>query len=213
MAAVMTYNSLVAEIQRYAERDDAAFVDDEIPQIVMKAENKIAIEARGLGYVNSITDDLVPGDQALSKPARWRETVSFQIGTGSGFNTRVFLLNRKFEFLRTYWPNSTLQSQPKYYADWTYQQWLIAPTPALAHPYEILYHERPEPLDAAHQTNWTTEYAPDLLLNCCLVIAQPFLKRDDRIESFQAAYDRALKGVEFEQKRRATDRTMTADNA
>jgi hypothetical protein len=209
----MTYDSLVQEMQNYSERTDATFVTTEIPQIILKAENQIASEARGLGFINSITADLVVGEQFLAKPARWRETVSFQIGTGSGFNTRVFLLNRTFEFIRSYWTNPSLNQQPKYYADWTYAQWLLGPTPDNTYPYEILYHERPQPLEAGNQSNWTTEYAPDLMLYAALWHTQLFLKRDDRVDRFDKAYTRALKAVEHEQKRRQTDKAMIPANA
>lgn len=212
MAAAMTYDSLLDDITNYAENTSSTFTD-QIPRFIMCAENRIASEARGLGFVNVITDDLIVSDPSLSKPARWRETVSFQIGTGSGFNTRKLLLNRPYEFLRAYWTNATATDEPKYYADWDYQHWLIAPTPDLTYPYEIIYHERPTPLDDANQTNWTTEYAPQLLLYATLLEAQPFLKRDDRMEIFSKEYDRALKQVEFEQKRRMMDRTMSVANA
>ena len=211
MAAVLTYASLVDDITLYAERSDADFTD-QIPRFIMNAENRIAAEARGLGFMRSITDDLITGQSYLTKPARWRETVSFNIGIGSGNNTRVFLLSRPYEYCRVHSPNPTVEAQPVYYGDWDYQNWILAPTPDADYPYEIIYHERPEPLDLTHQTSWNTEYAPQLLLYACLLEAQPFLKRDDRIKVFEAEYSRALKQVEYEQKRRMMDRSMSVSN-
>lgn len=213
MASVMTYNSLAEDIPVYAERtSDTAFIA-QVPRFIMLAENRIAAECRGLGFMRSVTGNLLASTSYLVKPARWRETYSLQIGTGAGNNVRVFLFLRSLEYCRTYWPNPTVTGTPKYYADWDYQNWLLVPTPVAASPYELIYHERPEPLDLTHQTNWTTEYAPQLLLYACLLEAQPFLKQDDRMKVFQGEYDRASKQVDFEQRRRMIDRTAAVTNA
>lgn len=211
MAASMTYSSLLEDLQRYAERSDSAFVD-QLPRIVMLAENRIAAEVRGLGLMRSVTGDLIGGQSYLDKPARWRETVSFQIGTGLGGNNRVILLERPVEYCRNYWPNATKTGVPRYYADWTYDQWLLVPTPSSSFPYEVIYHERPQPLDDTHQTNWTTVNAPQLLLYACLLELQSFLKNFGDIPAVQAQYDRALKQFEFEQKRRLMDRSHSVVN-
>ena len=201
MSGVMTYNSLVDDVKLHSERKDADFIN-EIPFIISRAENRIAGEARGLGLIRSITDDLRQSLSYVDKPERWRETVSFQIGAGNAFGTRVVLLQRSYEFLREYWPDAKATDQPKFYADWDYTHWLIAPTPKLAYPYEILYHERPVPLSQSVQTNWTTAHAPQLLLYACLIEAQLFLKRDDRLPTFSTEYARAKAQLEFEQQRR-----------
>lgn len=209
MAASMTYSSLLEDLQMYAERTDTDYVD-QCPRFVMQAENRIAAEARGLGFMRSITDDLTAGSPVLDKPDRWRETVSFQIGTGTLYNTRKFLLERTYEFCRTYAPDDTSTGEPSFYGDWDYHHWIIVKTPSLAYPYEIIYHERPQPLDSTNTTNWTTEYAPQLILYAALLEAQAFLKRDDRLKVFQDGYDRAIKQVEFEQQRRMMDRSARA---
>ena len=208
----MNYDSLIADVQSYAEKSDAEFVD-QIPRFVMLAETRIASEARGLGLMLPVTNTLSVGTSVLQKPAQWRETVSFCIGTSTGFNTRVYLRLRPYEYCRAYAPDPTQQSQPKYYADYDYEDWLIAPSPALAHPFEIIYHQRPTPLDDANQTNWTTKYAPQLILYAALLESQYWLKQDARVPVFQKEYDRALAQVAFEQKRRLEDRSMMVQSA
>jgi hypothetical protein len=79
--------------------------------------------------------------------------------------------------------------------------------------FELAYYERPEPLSDTNQTNWLTQYAPQLLLYGSLLEAQPFLKRPERVAEFQALYDRALQGVSQESSRRITaDRAGTSRN-
>lgn len=208
MAASLTYNSLVTDVQGYAERTDDAFVA-QIPRFIMLAENRVIAEARGLGLIKSVQDVMVTGvnGSALALPARWRETASISIGTGSGFNSRKALKLRSYEYCRAYWPNPTLTEEPEFYADWEWGWMLIAPSPALAHPYELIFFEKPVPLDSSNQTNWTAANAPQLILNATLLEASAWVKNKDLIATWQVAYDRALKQVDLDSKRRLFDRT------
>lgn len=57
------------------------------------------------------------------------------------------------------------------------------------------------------QTNFITEYAPDLLLYATLLESAPFLKNDERITTWQTMYDRAAKALDNEDVGRILDRT------
>ena len=209
-AEAMTYTSLLSDVELYAQRDDAVFIA-QIPRLVMLAESRIASEVRGLGFLRSVTDTFTINQAIFAKPARWRETYSFNYGTGSTNQTRNFLKLRSYEFCRTYWPDPTVYAAPKYYADYDYQHWLLVGTPDDDYPFELLYHERPLPLSTENQTNWTTEYAPQLILFATLLETMPFLKNDSRKAMWQAEYDRAVSQVSFEEKKRETDRQQVAD--
>ena len=194
MPESMTYDSLVQDVEDYAERHDSTFLN-QIPRFIMMAENRIASECRGLGFVKFATGNLTQGDPKLAKPARWRETASLTITVS---NQRVFLKERAYTYCRAYWPNEALTDVPVYYADYGYEHLLLAPTPNSAYALELSYHERPEPLSAANQVSWTTQYAPQLLLFGALLEAQPFLKRPERVAEFQTLFDRAKAAVEQE---------------
>lgn len=198
MAASMTYSSLVQDIKDYAERSDKPFVD-QIPRFIMMAENRIASEIRGLGYVRFVTGTFAPGDAVVAKPERWRETSSLSI-TPIGLPSK-FLKSRSYSFCKTYWPLQTVEGSPEYYADYGYEHLLIVPTPSADTVFELSYYERPVPLSSDNQTNWTTQYAPQLLLYATLLEAQPFLKLSERIGEFQALFDRAAAGVMNESSR------------
>lgn len=216
-AASMTYSSLTEDIITYSERSDDTFTA-QIPRFIMNAENRIATEARGLGFIQTVGGSLAagtPNGQVLQKPARWRQNISLTIGVGAEvapsvapYNRRVSLKLRPYEYCRSYWPDSTQTDQPVYYADWTWENVLIAPTPDAAYPFEWLYHERPQPLSTASQTNWTTQYAPQLILYACLLETAPWLKRTDQLQVFQAQYQEALKQVQYEAELQLMDRGM-----
>lgn len=205
-AAVMTYNSLVADIESYLERTDAATIN-KIPTFIMLAEQVIASQIKFLGNLTVNTSNMVQGTSVITKPARWHKTVSINV-TVSGQRQPVLL--RRYEYLRQYWPDSTQQGVPKYYTDYDYEHWLVAPTPAAAYSFEVLYYERVQPLDSSNQTNWFTEYAPQALLYGSLLQAMPFVKNDERIPVWQQQYDLIMQTLMAEDKLRVADRQAVA---
>lgn len=202
MAAVMTYTSLAADIASYLERTDTATVD-KIPTFIMLAEQVIASQIKFLGNLTVNESTLVQGDPVIAKPARWHKTVSMNV-TVNGVKSPVFL--RKYEYLREYWPEATNEDIPLYYADYDYTHWLIAPTPADAYTFEVLYYERVQPLDVSNQTNWFTQYAPQALLYGSLLQAMPFLKNDERMGMWRAEYDLIINTLKTEDIQRIGDR-------
>jgi hypothetical protein len=205
-AAVMTYDSLVADISSYLERTDQATLE-KIPTFIMLAEQVIAAEIKFLGNLTPMTSTLVANQAVIDKPARWHKTVSMNV-TVAGVRQPVFL--RKYEYLREYWPDPTDTGAPKYYADYDYTHWLIAPTPDVAYNFEVLYYERIQPLDSSNQTNWFTIYAPQALLYGSLLQAMPFLKNDERIPMWQAQYDKIMQVLKAEDIQRMGDRQAVA---
>ena len=205
-AAVMTYDSLVADISSYLERTDQATLE-KIPTFIMLAEQVIAAEIKFLGNLTPMQSTLVANQAVIDKPARWHKTVSMNVTVG-GVRQPVFL--RKYEYLREYWPNPTQTDAPKYYADYDYTHWLIAPTPDDDYAFEVLYYERIQPLDSSNQVNWFTIYAPQALLYGSLLQAMPFLKNDERIPMWQAQYDKIMQVLKAEDIQRMGDRQAVA---
>lgn len=198
MAETLTYSSLVGDVIDYCERNDANFVA-KVPRFIMLAENRIATEVKGLGFIRFVSGNLTISNPILVKPARWRETAGLRITVN---NNSRWLKQRAYSYLKAYWPDSTLEDAPVYYSDYDYEHFLIAPTPDLAYDFELSYFERPDPLSEDSQTNWTTQYAPQLLLYASLLEAQPFLKRPERTEEFKSLYERAASAITAESQSR-----------
>jgi hypothetical protein len=204
MSAVMTYNSLLEDVKNYVDRTDPPFVD-QIPSLITLAENRIATEIHALGYKKFVTVSLEAGITILSKPTTWRETVSFAIGVGEGNRSHKYLLYRGYQYCRTYWKDSTKLDEPRFYSDYDFDHWLIVPTPDFDYPAEIEFHERPLPLSEENQQNWSTMFAPQLILYATLLEAQPFLMRPERTVEFQQLYQRSADAIMNEEKRRLID--------
>jgi len=201
-ASVMTYTSLVENIQSYLERDDTATVD-KIPLFIMLAEQIIASQIKFLGNLTVNTSTMTASTSIIDKPARWHKTVSMNITVD---DERQPVLLRKYEYLREYWPNANSTGTPEFYSDYDYTHWLVAPTPDAAYTFEVLYYERIQPLDSSNQTNWFTIYAPQALLYGSLLQAMPFLKNDDRMTMWKANYDQIMQTLMAEDKLRIADR-------
>jgi len=201
-AAVMTYDSLFDDIETYLERTDQATID-KIPQFIMLAEQVIAADLKILGNLTVAESNMVTGSATIDKPARWRKTVSMNV-TVDGRRQPVLL--RKYEYLREYWPDPASTDIPMFYCDYDYTHWLIAPTPDVDYDYEVLYYERPQPLDSANQSNWFTQYAPQALLYGSLLQAMPFLKNDERLPMWQGQYDQIMNVLKTEDVARIGDR-------
>jgi len=201
-ASVMTYDSLFENIQSYLDRTDDATVA-KIPLFIMLAEQIIASQIKFLGNLTVNTSTMTIGQPIIDKPARWHKTVSMNV-TVAGEKTPVLL--RKYEYLREYAPNATATGVPAYYGDYDYTHWLVAPSPALAYEFEVLYYERVQPLDSSNQTNWFTIYAPQALLYGSLLQAMPFLKNDERMPMWQQHYDLIMQTLKAEDVQRIGDR-------
>ena len=208
-ASVMTYDSLVENIQSYLERSDPATIE-KIPLFIMLAEQVIASQIKFLGNMTVNTSTMVTGENIIAKPARWHKTVSVNV-TVAGKRNPVF--NRRYEYLREYWPDPAETEVPKFYCDYDYTHWLIAPTPDDDYAFEVLYYERVQPLDSSNQSNWFTQYAPQALLYGALLQAMPFLKNHDLVPSWQAQYKLIMDTLMAEDKLRIADRQAVASDS
>jgi hypothetical protein len=202
----MTYDSLVENVQSYLERTDTATLD-KIPLFIMLAEQTIAAQIKFLGNLTVQASTMTTSANVIDKPARWHKTVSMNI-TVAGKRQPVLL--RKYEYLREYWPNPTTTGVPKFYCDYDYTHWMVAPTPSADYVFEVLYYERLQPLDSSNQTNWFTVYAPQALLYGTLLQAMPFLKNDERVQLWQALYQQSMDVLVAEDRLRVADRQAVA---
>jgi hypothetical protein len=87
------------------------------------------------------------------------------------------------------------------------------PTPATNQTLEILYYEQPRFLGPEFQTNWITEYIPDLLLYASLLEATPFLKNDERIPVWLNFYQMSIDSLNTEDMKKIIDRSTTRQEA
>ena len=121
----MTFNELESDVRNYLERGASAAVDpivyEQIPRLITLAERNISRQLKVQGFLVSVTSTMQAGLAVYPKPDRWRDTVSINIGTGTGNNTRTAVFPRSYEYVRAYWPNETAEGTPGFYADYNYR--------------------------------------------------------------------------------------------
>ena len=213
MPTSMTFDSLQEDLRDYLERGTSVdpTVFDQLPRLINLAERNLANALKILGFVRVVTDTFTVGQSVVPKPDRWRDTISINFGVGTA-QERTQLFPRSYEYVRRYWPDEDLTDQPKFYADYDYFNWLIAPSADSAYPFEVNYWELPALLDDTNQTNWTTDFAPNALLHGSLLQATPFLKNDERIQVWQTIYESDIAILEAQDVKRIVDRTTTREN-
>lgn len=125
------------------------------------------------------------------------------------YNDYTPILLRSYEYARSFWPNQALTSPPMFYADYGYYNWLISPTPDQAYPYILGYLETPQVIDITYQTNYLTEFMPEVLLKAVLLESMLDLKNDERIPVVEAEYVKAISSWNAKDELRKVDRYTT----
>lgn len=204
MASSMTFNSLQEDLRAYLERGsvDDQTVFAQLPKLINQAERRISRAIKILGFQRPLTNSFTAGSPLIPKPDRWRETISFNYGnynvnTGQ-YTKRTPIYCRGYEFIRSFWPDDSVVGKPKYFADYDYNTWLVAPTPDQAYPFEVMMWEMPALLDENNQQNWIAIYAPEVLLYSALLECAPFLKNDDRIPTWTTLFSDGMKALSNE---------------
>lgn len=213
MPVATTFTALQATLQAYLERGGSVTdptVFGQLPLLINNAERALARRLKILGMVIPIVGTLSAGAAVYPKPNGWRRTVSMNFGIAtaadSSQNAATPLFARQYEYCLSYWPDLTQTGQPQFYADYNYANWLIVPTPQISYPWQIMYYGLPQLLDSSNQTNFWTSYAPETLLYRALLECEPFLKNDERIQTWRQYYEEGATNLEDEDLMRSVDR-------
>ena len=200
MSVIMTYDSLVLNVQQYMERNDPDFIA-QIPNLIALAESSIAAELKTYLQLIVVETNLATNQTVLNKPARWRKTTSMKV------NGQPVLL-RSQDFVAQYLSESS-GGQPQYYAEYDFNNWNFAPAPDQSYPVEIIYYAEIQPLDASNQQNLWTAIAPQAMLYGALLQAQGYLKALDKLPVWKQYYTDALAALKKEDNSRRIDRNTT----
>jgi hypothetical protein len=196
----MTYDNLVTDVITYMERDDPDFIA-QIPSLIGLAESAIAAELKTLLQLTVVETTLAQNQVILNKPARWRKTVSMKVNGAP-------ILMRSQDYIAQYQSESTA-SIPKYYAEYDYNNWAIAPAPATSASVEIIYYSEIQPLDSSNQQNLFTRECPQAMLFGTLLQAQGYLKALDKLPVWKSYYMDSIGALKKEDNSRRIDRNTT----
>jgi hypothetical protein len=115
---------------------------------------------------------------------------------------------RSQDYIAQYNSESDL-GQPKFYAEYDYNNWNFAPAPDIDYPVEIIYYSLVQPLDSTNQTNLFTQIAPQAMLFGTLLQAQGYLKALDKLPVWKSYYTDCLNALKKEDQTRRVDRNTS----
>ena len=204
----MTYTSLYNSLDVYINRTDPSTVS-KIPMFIELAQYELNNECKTIGQEDYIVSKFIPGIEVYQKPVGWRRNISINVGSGATFTTRNILTLRTYEYLRMYVPDSsdnTKWSLPQFYADYGFLNFIVTPVPDMAYPFEFCYMKIPDLISSQNQTNWWTNYAPNVLFNACLAQAHIFLEDFDKAAFYKVQIKEGTEKINAEDQLRLIDR-------
>tara|TARA_R110002126_G_scaffold25812_9_gene87960 strand:- start:7306 stop:7926 length:621 start_codon:yes stop_codon:yes gene_type:complete len=198
---VMTYDSLVADVQNYMERDDPQFVA-QIPSLIYLAEQSLAAEIKTLQQLTVVEVTVLTGQFILQKPALWKKTISVKANGQP-------IVKRTQDYLAQFTAESSTGTV-QYYAEYDYDNFMLSPTPSANTSIELTYYGLVQPLNTDNQQNLITREIPQALLFGTLLQAQGYLKAIDKLAVWKQYYTDAISAIKNEDKLRSIDRNTVA---
>lgn len=208
MATITNYTTLVTAIQQIAEDDGQEFLDY-IPNAIDIAEERLFKELDLPGIEEKVTGTIVASAPTLTKPVGHKLT-NYLVITVDG--KKRFLIKKMENYLMDYWPDSTITDVPKYYADQSDTQFVMAPVPAQNYPYELKYSKKPTKLSSTSLTNYYTENCQDILYFAAMTEMARFMKAWSQVQFWEGEYARVRDGWNIEMKRFRRDDLVVPQN-
>jgi hypothetical protein len=175
----MTYGELKQAIQDYTENDETTFVNN-IPLFIRLAEERILKSVQLNLFQKNQFGNMTTGNEYLAAPVDFLAPFSLSIDVSGD---KEFLLFKDLDFVQTYNPDATTTGQPKYYAQFDVDNFIIAPTPDANYTVDIHYLYRPTSLTAGADsgTSWLSINAELGLLYGSLCEAYTFMKGEPQL--------------------------------
>lgn len=175
----MTYGELKQAVQDYTENDETTFVNN-IPLFIRLTEERILKSVQLNLFQKNQAGTMTTGNQYLAAPSDFLAPFSLSIDVSGDAE---FLLFKDLDFVQTYTPDPTTTGQPRYYAQFDVDNFILAPTPNANYTVDIHYLYRPASLTAGSDsgTSWLSTNAEIALLYGSLVEAYTFMKGDPNL--------------------------------
>jgi len=174
-----TYAQLKQAIQDYTENDETSFVNN-LPLFIRMAEERILKGVQLNLFQKNQFGNMTSGNEYLASPSDFLAPFSLSIDVSG---SKEFLLFKDLDFVQTYTPDATTTGQPKYYAQFDVDNFIIAPTPDANYTVDIHYLYRPASITVGAEdgTTWLSENAELALLYACLIEAYIYMKGDANV--------------------------------
>tara|TARA_B110000858_G_scaffold118916_1_gene135755 strand:- start:17560 stop:18210 length:651 start_codon:yes stop_codon:yes gene_type:complete len=205
-----TYAEIKQAIQDYTENYETTFVNN-IPLFIRFAEDKILKQVQLDLFRKTQTTNFVSENPYLNVPSDF--LAPFSLSWSNAGNEVFFVDFKDPSFLREYQGDTDTSSQPRYYAMFDNENFVLSPKPDLAYVAQLSYFYRPPSLTAGGDgdSTWLSINAETTLLYASLVEASIFMKSEpDVMQSYAARISEGIQQLKMlGEAKQSTDQYRT----
>jgi len=184
--AISTYAELKSSVANFLNRDDLTAT---IPDFIALAESSINNEVRH--WRMEARAETTLDSQFTGIPSDWLSTIRFHL-ENSGTTDLRYLSRAEMQSMRASRDDST--GTPRFYGN-NAGQFEVMPSPDGSYSSILMYYAKIPTLSDSATTNWLLTHHPDIYLYGALLHSAPYLKEDQRAQTWAALYTSAVERV------------------
>jgi hypothetical protein len=192
MGTIATYSDLQVAVTEYLARDQDTTLIARIPTFVQLAEAKFnrqlfvrQMEARA----TALTDTGADEPEFIALPSDFQSMRRMRLSNVQGKPNLSFMSGTQMDEFR--YSGADVAGRPLYFTIFG-DEIELAPTPDAAYTVEMVYRRNIPALSADNAANWLLTMAPDLYLYATLLESAPYMKEDERIQTWALGFSSAL---------------------
>ena len=205
-----TYDELKQAIQDYTENDETSFVNN-LPLFIRQAEERILKNVQLSLFRKNVSGALTSSNKYLACPSDFLAPYSLSFVNSD--SDHVFLDFKDVDYVQSFNPDATTTRNPRYYAVFDIDNFILGPTPDSSYAVELHYFYRPLSLTAGSGsgTTWLSENAELALLYGSLIEAYIYMKGEqDVMAQYEKRFAEAITGLKmFGESKEVTDEYRT----
>ena len=192
-----TYSQLKQAIQDYTENDETSFVTN-LPIFIRQEEERILKNVQLSLFRKNVSGTLSSSNKYLACPSDF--LAPFSLSFVDSNSDHQFLEFKDTDFVQTFTPNPATTGNPRYYAVFDINNFILGPTPSANSTVELHYFYRPTSLTAGADsgTTWLSENAEIAMLYGSLLEAYTYMKGEaDLVALYEKRFAEALVGMKM----------------
>jgi len=201
-----TYAQLKQAIQDYTDNDETSFVNN-LTIFIQQAEERILKNVQLSLFRKNVSGTLSSSNKYLACPSDF--LAPFSLSFVDADSNHQFLEFKDTDFVQSFNPNAATTGNPRYYAVFDINNFIIGPTPNAASVVELHYFYRPTSLTAGSDsgTTWLSENAQIAMLYGSLLEAYTYMKGEpDLVALYEKRFGEALVAMKmFGEAKEVTD--------
>jgi hypothetical protein len=201
-----TYAQLKQAIQDYTDNDETSFVTN-LTIFIQQAEERILKNVQLSLFRKNVSGTLSSSNKYLACPSDF--LAPFSLSFVDADSNHQFLEFKDTDFVQSFNPNAATTGNPRYYAVFDINNFILGPTPNAASVVELHYFYRPASLTAGSDsgTTWLSENAQIAMLYGSLLEGYTYMKGEpDLVALYEKRFGEALVGMKmFGEAKEVTD--------